>query len=365
MNKLLLPIIWILSLFAVFFLTSSFEKNTTHFYGLAENYEQAVRFQEPVEITKVEVIEGQLVEKGQVLLRAKRSDLLAQQAQLLNQKDELSAKQKQNSETLRAEIKVLEAKRSVELARLDAQIQRLQLKRQQDRVIYQSITGSRASPAGVDVIADEISALSKQKSYLSNSIDAQINALRTQIAAARIPLGVQKNQISERLNEIARQTDELTIRADFSGRIGSILFKQGEKIPAFQSVLTVHAPYPRFVKGFIHENVSNDVKLGQTVWVHALSSRDDKAVKGQVESLGSRIVPYPERLRKNPNVQSWGREVVIQLAKNNDLLLGEKVQVSFSPERPNTATAFFRPLGKKFESMVPGALARGRGIKDE
>jgi len=362
MNKLLLPVIWILSLFAVFFLTSSFEKNTTHFYGLAENHEQAVRFQEPVEITHIDVIEGQFVERGQVLLRAKRSELQAQKIQLSNQMDELNARQKQTAETLSAEIRVLNAKRSAELAKLDAQIQHLQGKYQQDIALYQSITGSLAATSGVNMLAEEIRSLRDQKAYLSRSVNSQISALRTQISASKMPLVVQKNQLKERLGEIERQTDELTIRADFTGRIGSILFKEGEKIPAFQSVLTVHAPYPKFVKGFIHENVSNDVKIGQTVWVHALSSKDQQAVKGRVESLGSRIVPYPERLRKNAQVQSWGREVNIRLTENNPLLLGEKVQVSFSPDRPNTASAFFKPFGQEIESMVPSAFAHGKGV---
>jgi len=361
MNKLLLPIIWILSLIAVFFLTSSFEKNTTHFYGLAENHEQSVRFQEPVEITHIDVIEGQFVEKGQLLLSAKRSELQAQKIQLGNQMEEINAKQKQTAETLSAEIRVLKAKRPAELAKLDVQIQRLQGKHQQDKALYQSITGSPAAASGIDVTAEEIRSLRDQKAYLSRSIDAQISALRVQIDASKMPLMVHENQLKERLNEIERKTNELTIRADFTGRIGSILFKEGEKIPAFQSVMTVHAPYPKFVKGFIHENVSNDVKISQTVWVHALSSKDHQAVKGRVESLGSRIVPYPERLRKNARVQSWGREVNIRLTDNNPLLLGEKVEVSFSPERPNTVSTFFKPFGKEIESMVPSAFARDKG----
>lgn len=363
MNKLLLPVIWILSLAAVFFLTSSFEKNTTHFYGLAENHEQAVRFQEPVEITHIEVIEGQFVEKGQLLLSAKRSELQAQKMQLGNQMEEINAKQKQTAETLSAEIRVLKARRSAELAKLDTQIQRLQGKYQQDKALYQSITGIPAATGGIDVTAEEVRSLREQKAYLSRSMDAQISALQTQIAASKMPLMVQKNQLKERLNEIDRKRNELTIRADFTGRIGSILFKEGEKIPTFQSVMTVHAPYPKFVKGFIHENVSNDVKIGQTVWVHALSSQDHQAVKGKVESLGSRIVPYPERLRKNARVQSWGREVNIRLTDNNPLLLGEKVEVSFSHERSNTASTLFKPLGKEIESMVPSAFALGKGDK--
>jgi len=56
-------------------------------------------------------------------------------------------------------------------------------------------------------------------------------------------------------------------------------------------------------------------------------------------------------------LKSWGREVNIRLPINNTLLLGEKVQVSFSPQRPNTMEAFFKPFGGKKLSLFPHAYA--------
>jgi HlyD family secretion protein len=363
-SKLLLPLALLLSVAAVFMLTQSFEKNTTQFFGLTEDHEQAVSFQEPVEITEIAVIEGQYVEQGSVLLRAKRSELDGQKILLNSQIDELNARQGESAATIRAQIRVLQAKKSAELAKIDMQIQQLQSKRRLNVDLYKKITGNSLDTLatdGVDPMVEQENLLRQQKQYLANSIQAQINALRTQLSASKKPISVKKHQVEDRLAELNRQAQELIVRADFTGRIGSINFKQGERVPAFKGVMTVHGLYPEYVKGYIHENVSNDAKIGQRVWVYASRNHKQAPVSGVIESLGSRIVEYPDRLKVNPQVRSWGREVNIRLEKNNPLLLGEKVQISFTPQRPNSAEAFFKPFGEKAEGMLPNAFAEERG----
>ncbi len=360
MSKLLLPIALLLSIVGVFMLTHSFEQNTTQFFGITENHEQTVSFQEPVEITEIAVIEGQYVEQGSILLRAKRSELDSQKLLLEGQIDELNARQGETASTIRAKIRVLNAKKAADLAKIDMQIQQLQSKRRQNTDLYQKITGNNVNAGalgGADPLLEQTQLLRQQKQYLSNTIEAQINALRTQLSASKKPVSVKKHQVENRLDELNRQSQELTVKADFSGRIGTINFKQGERVPAFKSVMSLYGLYPEMVKGYIHENVSNDAKIGQQVWVYASRNQKQPPVSGVIESLGSRIVEYPERLKVNPQVRSWGREVIIRLEKNNPLLLGEKVQISFTPQRPNSAEAFFKPVGERVEALLPSAMA--------
>jgi HlyD family secretion protein len=359
MSKLLLPAALLLSIAGVFMLTNSFEKNTTQFFGITENHEQTVSFQEPVEITEIAVIEGQYVEQGSVLLRARRSELDGQKILLNSQIDELNARQGESAATIHAEIRVLKAKKAAELAKIDMQIQQLQSKRRQNADLYQKITGSSLNTTTVtaDPLVEQAQMLRQQKQFVARSIEAQINALRTQLSASKKPVLAKKHQVENRLDELNRQAQELIIHADFTGRIGSINYKQGERVPSFKGVMTVHGLYPEYVKGYIHENVSNDAKIGQRVWVYASRNHKQPPVPGVIESLGRRIVEYPERLKVNPQVRSWGREVNIRLDKNNPLLLGEKVQISFTPQRPNSAEAFFKPFGEKAEAVFPSAFA--------
>ena len=367
MKKLILPITLILSVLAVYFLTGSFQENTTHFYGIADNQEQSVSFQEPVKILEISVIEGQFVEQGMILLRAERNNLLLQKKQLNNQIEELSAQQNESKIRIDAEVSVLQAQEKAELAKLDMQIAELRSKQQQNNALYKNILGHSPNTQNIsNPLQRQINLLQKQRRLISRSIKTQVDSLIAKSKASEEPISIRKKQVANSLNDINRQEDELTIKADFSGRIGSISHKRGERIAAFQPILTVYGLYPKMVKGYIHENVSNDVEIGQQVWIHSLSNSNNKnvAIEGRVESLGSRIVEYPDRLKKNRLMKSWGREVNIRLPMNNPLLLGEKVQVSFSPQRPNTVEAFFKPFGEKAKTLFPNAYV-GHISRDE
>jgi len=52
------------------------------------------------------------------------------------------------------------------------------------------------------------------------------------------------------------------------------------------------------------------------------------ATIGEVVGVGARIVEYPLRLRKRPDIQMWGREVQILIPPENQFLLGEKLIIT-------------------------------------
>ena len=128
-----------------------------------------------------------------------------------------------------------------------------------------------------------------------------------------------------------------------------MLYKPGEQVPAFQPIVTIHSETARYVKAYIHEAVLNNVAIGQSVWVTSLANSGKVSpAQAVVESLGSRIVEYPERLRKNPLVSAWGREVVVRLDDRNKLLMGEKVVVGMSEP-----VALKDSLAQLFRRYVP------------
>lgn len=76
--------------------------------------------------------------------------------------------------------------------------------------------------------------------------------------------------------------------------------------------------------GYIHENSAQTIATGDEVEVVRESTREN-SITGSVVGVGSRIVEYPIRLRKNPDIPLWGREVQIKIPEENNLLLGEKL----------------------------------------
>jgi hypothetical protein len=91
----------------------------------------------------------------------------------------------------------------------------------------------------------------------------------------------------------------------------------------------LHTKSPSYVKGYIHEDVYNKVAIGQKVTIASFSDPKN-TIQGEVVGVGSRIVEYPVRLRKRPDFQIWGREIIIKIPSENNLLLGEKVRISYS-----------------------------------
>jgi hypothetical protein len=63
-----------------------------------------------------------------------------------------------------------------------------------------------------------------------------------------------------------------------------------------------------------------------------VTSLKDKTMtySGSVVGLGSRIVEIPSRLRKIPELKIYGREVIIEITKENSFLQKEKVSISFA-----------------------------------
>ncbi|MCK5666567.1 MAG: hypothetical protein KAI17_23915, partial [Thiotrichaceae bacterium] len=164
----------------------------------------------------------------------------------------------------------------------------------------------------------------------------EIDGLSQQINSTNRPIDEQINELHTRKEELQRQSVGLKVKAQFDGRIGSVNFKAGELVSPFQPVMSVHSHIPRYIKGYINENILNDVKVAQTVWVNSIAfNKEESPMVGIVESLGNRIVEYPERLKKNPLIPAWGREVIVRLNNlDNSLLFGEKVRVHLeNPEQ--------------------------------
>ena len=67
-----------------------------------------------------------------------------------------------------------------------------------------------------------------------------------------------------------------------------------------------------------------------------LSSATRPAIRtsGQFIYCNPRIVELPTRLRKNPEIKAWGREVYIQLPDSNVFFIGEKIIITI-PESVN------------------------------
>ena len=359
--KKLLALSWFSVLIALVALQSQFEGASTVFFGITDDSAQTISFEYPVDILDLTVIDGQKVDQGNVLLKVRRSSLVAKQAVLNERINELNSRETTSIAAIKSEIKSLLAKKAADQASLDVKIHKLLAQYRTNQKLLADITGSTVSAnTARNPFQGQINELKKQRSFLGRSVQAQIDNLKDQLKNKDRPIHAKMNELRQKQTELDRQTTELVVRAQLAGRVGNVLYKSGETIDAFMPILSIHALSPERVKGYINENVYNQVMPGQKVWISSLAL--SSAAKGEaaahigiVENIGNRIVEYPPRLKKNVLVPAFGREVQIKLLDSDTLLLGEKVHIGLQPPKPSISnraityvTAFFNTYAKGY-----------------
>ncbi len=138
---------------------------------------------------------------------------------------------------------------------------------------------------------------------------------------------IQRKGLEEELSLLHAEKKDLLKHSPITGVIGSVNFKEGEKVSPFDPILTVHSRSPAYVEGYIHENVYSRISVKDKVRVVSMANKSAATI-GEVVGVGARIVEYPLRLRKRPDIQMWGREVQILIPPENRFLLGEKLIIT-------------------------------------
>lgn len=327
MKKLLLPTVWLIALISIYILSSSFSDKSLHFFGIAGEREQTIKFQYPVEVVQSFVVAGKEVKQGQNILEVKRHQLSSDMSGLDQEIKKYKLRKQETINTINTKLANLNAKKQAVIADMDYQINILQLRLKMNADMINSISGKNGKKT--DIQSTELKDLKRKRHFSVKAIQAEIDGLSQQLNASKRPIDEHINELHTRKKELQRQSVSLKVKAQFDGRIGSVNFKAGELVSPFQPIMSVHSRIPRYIKGYINENILNDVKVGQKVWVNSISlKKGNNSMIGVVESLGNRIVEYPERLKKHPMVPAWGREVIVRLNNVDNLLLfGEKVQV--------------------------------------
>lgn len=134
--------------------------------------------------------------------------------------------------------------------------------------------------------------------------------------------------LKKQLAILEKEKSELFIFSKFDGKIESILKKEGENAQPHLPIMTLLESTPTTIRGYLHESVVGEVSIGTEVLVSHPASGKERSVIGKVISFGSSIVPFPERLLKDPTRPVWGREVMIEIPETNNLILGEKVFIA-------------------------------------
>lgn len=307
---------------------------STQFFGIAETREIIVNSESAVDIKKIAVTEGQCVEKGDLLVELSSPELEMKINHISHQLDELKVRNGVDKVALQSRLQQLTAEKVAKESDLKNQIAELENQYAINKSLFSELKSipereNQESNEENSPIKLKIMGLKKELDVSVLPLEIQIDLVRKTLEDSEDPVEIQVERLDKELTLLKNERRNLDIYAQISGIIGSVNYKPGEKVSPFASIITLHTKNPSYIKGYIYENVYALVSIDDPVEVSSFSGIDT-SVHGVVVGVGSRIVEYPERLRKHPDFKSWGREVLIRISEDNPFILGEKVLICSS-----------------------------------
>lgn len=322
----LMILLWALAIAGVILVNATFGDYSTVFMGIAESDELEVSYPSPVEIRDISVVPGQEVYEGELLIIVESPELDTRIETVGFQLEEIKARVNISAKETIAQIEQIESQTATKVIDINSQIAQLDAQFQLNKDLttgLKSINSNQAISDNQNPIKMRILSLKEELSLYQESANTRISQLKAGLNSEQNPYEVQVKNLVDELRSLNNEKQKLTSYATISGVIGSINFAKGEKVSPYSPILAIYSKSPSFVKGYLHESVSQNINIGDQLEVQ--SQQNSNSVSGTVIGVGSRIIEFPLRLRKNPDVAIWGREVQINIPGDNGFLLGEKV----------------------------------------
>lgn len=347
----LLLILGLIPLF-LWFLTQN--QVAYRFNGLVETESETVGPVETARIVSIEVIPGQHVKAGDVLVRLDLADrivdLAMNEARLedytqgalrfaqgaARHMQSLQDSERRCRQTVQASAVALEtekmnrARDAAELAGLKAEIARLQPL--VDKRLVSETELSRLRPA-----AEALEQSAAQYTPLLNSLVSQhqqaiddleeIKALlaeakKTETAAPELAAVRQ----AEEVFRLASAKDPAVLRASRSGVVSRVLRQPGDVVIAGEPVVRIAASSALFITGMLSQRQISNLSLGDHVKVTRMADSPRAALTAQVASIEPEVMDLLDPFNPTPRFPLRGRRVRLRvLDENNGLIPGETV----------------------------------------
>ncbi|MCQ2053887.1 MAG: HlyD family efflux transporter periplasmic adaptor subunit [Fibrobacter sp.] len=325
-----LSLAWLLCVVVAVVLGVVYQGKVAMFQGIAEASETIISAPAATEIVKIHVVSGQEVQPGDTIIELNRPDLEMRLAELNRELDAIEGRSSLGTAEIDQKVAQIKADAASRSSSLRFEINRLETEYKKNKEIsskLKSLSSSKSSSDGNDAMAMQIKSLKNELALVQKSANEQIALLR---GSGRLQKSAGKSEaetLRKELEALQKEKEELTVVSKDNWVVGDVNVRDGEKVSSFTPVVTLTRKSPTLVRGYINERVYQRMNLGEAVKVTTLSGTG-KAVVGEVVGLSSRIVPFPTRMWKMPEMPIYGREVTIKIPEENPFLLGEMVSIA-------------------------------------
>lgn len=311
------------------------------FYGFAENKETELNQDQPVLIHEIFVTPGQEVREGQLLMEVQQADINFKLDNIGHDLEQLNIVTQQQKQALQNRIDQLKAEKTSSVAEIEGEINELETTISYNQNLLKDLNSiddeniiQKNGPNAV-----KLAALRERLKVEIEPLNIEIQQLENELAVIKTPAQVQQQRLKNELDYYKKEQQKLSIYAPMDGLVGNVFCKKGENISAFATLLNFYEQNPTIVKGYVHESLILEVNVGDSLRISSILQPLHQ-IEGEVIGMGSRIVEIPERLRKIPDIRTYGREVLIKIPSANPFLQKEKVIVNSLKEETPSSLAF-------------------------
>ncbi len=236
-----------------------------------------------------------------------------------------------------AGIQILQLKSQLETDRITAQYLALEVKIVQDLLKQDAIAQYELQKA-----ESQYNALAKQieqNEYLLNQAEQDMAGAQKRrdefarhqpvhpsadnaIDVIRKAIGVQE----EMMSEVMAKRQMLVLKSPVNGMVTQIQKGPGDTVLAGEPILIVAELQPSQIVAYVDENHVSGIKERMVVQLIKNGNRGQIA-ESQVVSMGAAIELLPQRLWRNPNLEQWGRPVLIKIPPGMNLLPNQTVGI--------------------------------------
>lgn len=307
-------------------------KRELSFYGVAESRATEINYNYPVVVNDICVKPGQAVKAGDILLRLSRinsKETLEDQGYRIA---ELKAEEILWKKKLQNEMDELKIEQQTRLAEITGKIDRAQNELDFKKSLVRDLKSLDQVETSYKPLKETIEKYKLEKVNVEELYNQKINGLEQEITLGHNPYREQiRRYIAEKEFDESQKVQSIVVTAPSDGLVGNISCKEAEHISSYSTLLTFYEPHSEIIKGYVHEDLTLEVEIGQRFTITSLKDENIN-YPGRVIGLGSRIVELPSRLRKIEAIKAYGREVLIEIPKDNTFLQKEKVSITFNSD---------------------------------
>lgn len=307
------------------------------FRGIVDSGAENVGPVESARIVSIEVVPGQRVKAGDVLVRFDPTARLAEEAMnevKIRESEQNATRYRENLEDARRRCRQMVREASValeerrmerlreeaELAALDAEIARLKPLVEKKLVSELELTALRPKAdalrknvGGYEPLLRALEARLEQARFDQRELESQIAALDASGSATNATLAAALRRYEE-----VRHADPSVLKALSDGVVSQVFRRAGDTVPAGDAVVRLaSSPDARFVTGMLAFDHLDDVHVGDELTVSRLVAPGRGAVpvaaRARVETIDPEVLDFFDPMNTAPRSPVRGRKVRIRL----------------------------------------------------